>query len=181
MENYIGEIRAFAFGQTPVDWLACEGQTLQIRDYNALGALIGNRYGGDGRTTFMLPDLRGRSPLGYGLAESNIVYPIAQAGGQEAVTLTSINVPQHSHQLCVGDALGTGVAAAGTLLSKEATFGSISGEKINTYAAPPVPAANTVVLNGVNTAGASTPHENRTPSLAVQLCIATQGYWPTRS
>ena len=148
MENYIGEIRAFAFGQTPVGWLACEGQTLQIREYNALFALINTRYGGNGQTTFMLPDLRGRSPLGYGFAESNTVYPIAQAGGQEVVTLTSIHVPQHNHQLCVGDALGTGVAAGGTLISKEATFTGITGEVINTYVAPPVPVANAVVLDG---------------------------------
>ena len=181
MENYLGEIRAFAFGRTPVGWLACEGQILQINQFNALYALIGIHYGGDGRTTFKLPDLRGRSPLGYGLAESETVYPIAQAGGQEAVTLTSNHVPQHSHQFCVGDTLGTGIAVAGTLISKEATFGSIIGEVVNTYVAPPVPAANAVVLNGVNIAGANTPHENRKPSLAVQLCIATEGYWPSRS
>lgn len=181
MENYIGEIRAFAFGRTPVGWMACEGQTLQIRENNALFALIGTRYGGNGQTTFMLPDLRGRSPLGYGLAESNIFYPIAQAGGKEAVTLTSNQVPQHNHQLFVGDALGTGIAGAEKLISKEATFGSITGEVINTYVVPPVPAANAVDLNGVNTAGANVPHENRTPSLAVQLCIAMQGNWPSRS
>jgi Microcystin-dependent protein len=181
MENYIAEIRAFAFGQTPIGWLACEGQTLQISQFNALFALISNHYGGDGKTTFMLPDLRGISPLGYGLAESGKVYQMAQMGGQEAVTLTVNHVPQHSHQFCVGDAVGTGIAAAGTLISKEATFGSITGEVINTYVVPPVPTANAVVLNGVNTAGANTPHENRKPSLAVQLCIATQGYWPSRS
>lgn len=181
MENYLGEIRAFAFGRTPVGWLACEGQTLQINQFNALYALIGIRYGGNGQTTFMLPDLRGRSPLGYGLAESNIVYPIAQAGGQEAVTLTASQVPLHSHQLFVGDVLGTVIASAEKLISKEATFGSITGEVVNTYVAPPAPAANAVVLNGVNIAGANAPHENRTPSLAVQLCIAIQGYWPSRS
>ncbi|MDD4921880.1 MAG: tail fiber protein [Bacteroidales bacterium] len=181
MENYIGEIRAFAFGRTPEGWLPCEGQTLQVRDYNALFALISNRYGGDARTTFMLPDLRGKSPLGYGISESNTLYPMAQYGGQEFVTLTNSHIPLHSHSLSVGDALGTGIAAAGTLISKEATFTSITGEKINTYVVHPVPPTNTVVLSGVNTTGSSTPHENRTPSLAVQLCIATQGYWPSRS
>lgn len=180
MENYLGEIRAFAFGRTPVGWLACEGQTLQIRENNALFALIGIRYGGNGQTTFMLPDLRGRSPLGYGRAESNIFYPIAQAGGKENVTLTYSQVPLHSHQLFVGDALGTGIAADEKLISKEAAFGSITGEVINTYVAPPAPAANAVALNGVNIAGANVPHENRTPSLAVQLCIAIQGNWPPR-
>jgi len=181
MENYIGEIRAFPFSQTPKGWMPCEGQTLQIQQYNALYALIGIKFGGNGSTNFMLPDLRGRAMLNYGTSASSVNYPFAQAGGSETVKLTSTTCPIHIHTFVVVNTPGALAAVAvNAYLAKAPTFTTIEGDIIYCYNAPgisnvPVP------LNGINITGGDAGHENRMPSLPLQLCIAIAGLWPSRS
>lgn len=98
-EPYIGEIRMFAGYRLPRHWAFCDGQSLLISDYNELYALIGTSYGGDGRVTFALPDLRGRVPMHYGDGPGLKPYPLASRGGEEAVKLTTANIPAHNHHI----------------------------------------------------------------------------------
>ncbi len=181
MENYIGEIRAFPFNRTPKGWMPCEGQTLQVQQYNALFALIGNKFGGNGTTNFMLPDLRGRAMLNYGTSESYVSYPFAQAGGSETVKLSSTTCSLHTHTFVVVNTPGAVPAVAvNAYLAKAPTFTTIEGDIIYCYNAPG--SSNTTVpLSGINNAGGDAGHENRMPSLPLQLCIAITGLWPSRS
>src|SRR3954454_18083876 len=96
-DQYIGEIRAFAFNFAPLGWAFCEGQLLPINQNQALFSLLGTTYGGDGRTTFALPDLRGRVPISSGQGPGLQNYDLGQTGGEETVTLTGNQVGAHSH------------------------------------------------------------------------------------
>jgi len=181
MDNYIGEIRAFSFSRTPKGWMPCEGQTLPVQQYNALFALIGKKFGGNGTTNFMLPDLRGRAMLNYGMSASYVSYPFAQAGGSETVILSSNTCSLHSHTFVVVNTPGAVVATApNAYLAKAPTFTTIEGDIIYCYNAPGTSNVP-VALNGINSAGGDAGHENRMPSLPLQLCIAITGTWPPRS
>lgn len=108
MDPFIGEIRCFSFGWAPTGWMLCNGQLLPISQYTALFSLVGTTYGGDGRQTFALPDLRGRVPLTFGQGPGPSPYELGQAGGAEQVTLTPDQLPAHNHT----------VAASATATSK---------------------------------------------------------------
>ena len=97
MEPFIGQIQLFGFGWAPVGWAVCNGQLLAISQNTALFSLLGTTYGGDGRTTFGLPDLRGRVPLGLGQGPGLSTYDLGQVGGEESVTLTTAQLPSHNH------------------------------------------------------------------------------------
>src|ERR1700726_881868 len=96
-QPYVGEIRIFAGNFAPSGWMFCEGQLLPISEYETLFNLIGTTYGGDGQTTFALPDLRGRVPISMGQAPNTSNYTIGQNGGTESITLSNAQMPQHSH------------------------------------------------------------------------------------
>ncbi len=180
MDNFLGEIRVFSCSRTPKGWLPCEGQTLQVQQYNALYALIGQKFGGKG-TDFMLPDLRGRAMLHYGTSESGVPYPFAQALGSETVRLADTTSFIHTHSFVVANSQGAVIAAASNpYFAKAPTFTTIEGDIIYCYNAPSTTNA-TVALTGINNAGGNIGHENRMPSLPLQLCIATTGIWPSRS
>ena len=107
-QPYVGEIRMFAGNFAPAGWMFCEGQLLPISENETLFQLIGTTYGGDGQSTFALPDLRGRLPLHQGNG-----FILAETGGAEEITLTSNQIPAHSHPLVVADAIGDQVTPAG--------------------------------------------------------------------
>jgi len=166
-EPFVGEIRLFSFGIIPQGWAPCNGQIMQINTNQALYSIIGNRFGGDGRTTFALPDLRGRVPV-----DMAVDYAIGASGGEAQHVLTVNEIPQHTHQ-AYGDSSGVtsanpegnvwGTAAAGRNLYSTAT-------------------ANTVMnTNAIGTAGASQGHNNMQPYTAVSFCIALVGIFPSRS
>lgn len=172
MDPFLGEIRPFAFGVIPQGWHLCDGTVMQIRQNNALFALIGVAYGGDGVNTFNLPDLRGRVPLGQGIVPNVGTFVAGNAGGLEAVALTTAQVPPHSHSVSCSTATATTNNPAGALPA-------VAAENTNVYADAPVPAA--YMAGGViATAGQSLAHNNMQPTLAVNFCIATQGFWPSR-
>lgn len=172
MDPFLGEIRPFAFGVIPQGWHLCDGTVMQIRQNNALFALIGVAYGGDGVNTFNLPDLRGRVPLGQGIVPNVSTFVAGNAGGLEAVALTTAQVPPHSHSVSCSTATATTNNPAGALPA-------VAAENTNVYADAPVPAA--YMAGGViATAGQSLAHNNMQPTLAVNFCIATQGFWPSR-
>jgi len=179
MDNFLGEIRAFSFQKTPPGWLPCEGQVLQISQNRALFSLIGTRYGGDGTTNFQLPDLRGRAILGFGQSQSGHFFQIGQAAGAERVTLNASTSPAHYHTFLVSNVVGTDKATPGAYLAKEPSIASITGEEVNCYV--PATSGSQVALSGVAGTGGGGGHENRVPSLAIQLCIATTGFWPPRT
>lgn len=164
---FIGLIQAFAFNFPPVGWVLCNGQLLQIAQYDALYSLIGTTYGGDGISTFGVPDLRGRSPLciGQGAGLSN--YVLGQMSGTESVTLQLSQLPAHNHTL-----LATTAAAS----TNNPTGAALASAEIWTDVAVDSNMANSVVQN----TGGSQPHENRQPSLVINFCMATDGIYPSQ-
>jgi microcystin-dependent protein len=167
MEPFLGETRAFAFGIVPRGWMPCAGQLLSIQQNAALFSLLGVTYGGNGVTNFALPDLRGRAPVSYSGSVA-----IGTPSGTETVTLTTAQVPPHTH------AVYASTAAASTAAPSTASLATLP-QGASAYAAPNGSA--TLAANAVATSGASQPHENMQPSLAVNWCIATSGIFPSRS
>jgi len=168
-EPYIGEIRLFGGTFAPVGWLACDGQLLPISQYDVLFNLIGTTYGGDGQQTFAVPDLRGRIPVhadGSG-------YVAGQAGGVESVTLTTSQMPVHTHQVVGSSATASGTAPAGNLLATTAgvTVFAYGTDQPHTTLHP-----STVAPSGGNQ-----PHDNMQPYLCVTFIIATEGIYPSQN
>lgn len=170
---YIGEIRMFGFGRTPNGWQACDGSLLAISQYDALFALIGTTYGGDGQTTFAVPDLRGRLPIHQGQGPGLSNYVIGQRAGTESVTVLPTQMPAHTHTVVATTAAATSLTPGNTLLP-----GSVSGD---TFYATDITGATVLGMSAQSTslAGGSQPHENCMPTLTVQYCIATFGIFPS--
>ncbi len=173
MDPFIGEIRAFAFGVVPRGWHLCDGATLSIQQNVALYSLLGVAYGGDGKTTFKLPDLRGRVPLCQGLASDGVQYRTGNADGLEGVVLSAAQVPAHTHSLNCSNADATTNNPAGAVPAVAAT-------DTNIYADAASP-ASAVAAGVIAPAGQSAAHNNMQPSLTVSFCIATQGLYPPRN
>jgi microcystin-dependent protein len=162
---YISEIRLFTFNFAPKGWAFCNGQLLPINQNQALFSLLGTTYGGDGRVNFALPNLQGRVPmhLGNGLT-------LGQAGGETAHTLLAAELPTHMHFVNGSPNAATGVNPTGTYLA------SSPG---NVYAPPP---GNTSLMPAtVSSVGASQAHDNMSPYLVLNFCIALQGIYPSQN
>lgn len=172
---FIGEIRLFGFSRVPTGWQACDGSLLDIASNDALFALIGVTYGGDGVSTFAVPDLRGRVPLHNGSGPGLTPHAIGQAGGSESVTLTSDQVPRHSHSMTATTVLANATTPGPTL-----SLGALSGDTMylsDLTGATPV----TMSAQSTSPAGGNSPHDNLMPTLTVQYCIAFSGIFPSRS
>lgn len=180
MDPFIGEIRLFSFAKIPTGWLPCNGQTLNPKTYPALFTLLGVAYGGNGTTTFMLPDLRGRVPIHRGTSPSNTQYAIGNTGGLETVTLTASQMPTHAHTIAACS------ANANTLNPTNAYPAALVNSGSNQLPVPPMfaPASKspTVELSPLSLAstGGSQPHTNLQPYLAMNYCIAIAGIYPPR-
>lgn len=170
-EAFVAEIRIFGFNFAPVGWAACDGQILPIVQNTALFSLVGTNYGGDGRTTFALPNLRGRFALHQGQGPGLSQRFIGESGGTATVSLLASEMPAHSHTL-QADVSPTTAAPGGAALAPTSTGTAVyrSGSA-NAQMAP----------GSVAAAGGSQPHENRQPLLGVNVCIALQGIFPPRS
>lgn len=162
---YLGEIRPCAFAIVPVDWMVCQGQKLRVTDYPALFSLIGAFYGGDGRNTFRLPDLRQRVVVGLGDGE---YATLGHTGGLAKVTLDNDHMPPHSHNLRCVNAGGTLPDPSGLLYAKPRA-GSTA------YSDTPTDKLNPGVL--VSTGG-NQPHDNLQPYLEVNFIICVKGTFP---
>lgn len=163
-EPFLAEIRMFGFSFAPRGWAFCNGQILPIDQNQSLYSLIGTTYGGDGRTTFALPDLRGRVPI-----SPDSSTPQGAAGGTETVTLTEAELPVHSHVLNARD-----VAGDAPVPSNAASLGGYAGG-YGTSADTPMDAT------AIGATGGGQSHDNVQPSLAVSFCIAMQGLFPPRN
>jgi microcystin-dependent protein len=167
-QPFLGEIRIISFNYAPKFYAFCSGQILIIAQNSALFALLGTTYGGNGQTTFALPDLRGRIPIGAGQGVGLPNWPQGTSLGQEAVTLTAQQLPTHSHALRADAAAATSDMPTGRLLAR--------GSKA-LYAAPTSPVALSTASVGANAGGQ--PHENRMPFLALHFVICISGIFPS--
>ena len=165
---FVGQLQLFAFGYAPKGWAVCSGQTLPINQNQALFSLLGTTFGGNGVTTFQLPDLRGRTPISFGPN-----YNMGQAAGEEIHTLTIAEIPAHMHTLYGTSNAANLSASANNLLGK--TAGNL------TVYNPAAQSLTTLNPASVTSAGGSQPHENRTPYMAMTWCIALQGIFPSRN
>jgi microcystin-dependent protein len=168
-QPYVGEIRMFAGNFAPAGWMFCEGQLLPISEYETLFNLIGTTYGGDGQSTFALPDLRGRIPLHFGNG-----FTLAETGGAETITLTVSQIPAHSHPL-----LATGNPASGAVPSPNVLPASSSASTISPYGtdAP----KGTLHPSSIGSVGGSQPHNNFQPYLCVDFIISLFGIFPSQT
>jgi microcystin-dependent protein len=169
-DPFIGEIRLFPYNFAPRGWAFCNGQVLSISQNTALFALIGTIYGGDGRTTFALPDLRGRVAVSSGQGPGLSTYDLGEVGGEESVSLTESQMPSHHHRMSVnGPSSGSNNPNnryLGRVSTGTAYAGSSNGKTLNPQAITPV--------------GDDQPHENRPPHLTLNYCIALEGIFPAR-
>ncbi|MEO7589168.1 MAG: tail fiber protein [Arachnia sp.] len=168
MDPILGELRLFGFMFAPSGWASCQGQLMPISSNTALYSLLGTTYGGDGRTNFALPDLRGRLPLGSGHGPGLSDYTQGQLGGQEQVTLQAGQLPAHNHT----------VAASSSATGKNPSnaFPAVTPDGVS-YGTSADMSMNPTMVGG---GGAGQPHENRQPFIALNWCIATQGVYPSR-
>jgi microcystin-dependent protein len=171
-DQYVGEIRLFAFPRVPVGWVACNGQSLAINQYTVLYTLIGTTYGGDGVQNFNMPDLRGRVPIGQGQGTNLPPYAIGQPGGEDTHSLINNELPAHSHALVSStDTANTATPAMNVHLAT-ASAG-------NLYA--PVASASPYELMApsLTQSGQSLPHNNIMPTVVANYCIAYEGIFPS--
>jgi microcystin-dependent protein len=168
MEPFIGQIQLFGFNFAPKGWASCDGGLLPIGSYSALFSLLGTYYGGNGQTTFGLPDLRGRAPMHFGTGPGLTPRPIGERAGTEAVTLTTNQIPAHGH--------GINGSAAATSKSPSALVPGFNS------AAPAYgpPDGTKMAADMVDLTGGMQAHDNMQPYLAVNYCIALEGIYPTR-
>ncbi|PZD94522.1 phage tail protein [Paenibacillus sambharensis] len=172
MPPYVGEIRMFAGNFAPDGWMFCEGQELSIAEYETLFMLIGTTYGGDGQTTFVLPDLRGRIPVHMGNAVWGETYPLGAKGGQEEVTLTVGQMPAHSHRLLAR-------REQGNTSNPEGAVPAMS--TLASYTAPGQPAAGQMHAAAAGPVGGNQPHTNMMPYLCVNFIISLYGIYPSQT
>jgi microcystin-dependent protein len=165
-EPYVGEIRTFAFNFAPKGWMLCQGQTLSIAQNQVLFALLGTTYGGDGRTTFRLPDLRDRAPMHFDPTNGTRV--LGESGGEATHQLTVTELPGHAHTVSARPSAASG-SPAGALWA---------GSAKTAYAATPTTAMGPAALAP---AGSGQPHENMPPYLVLNFAIATVGIFPSRN
>jgi microcystin-dependent protein len=170
-DPFVAEIRMFGFNFAPTGWAQCNGQLLPISQNTALFSLLGTFYGGDGKSTFALPNLEGSAPLNQGQGQGLSQYFLGQQSGVEFVTLLQSEMPLHTHSLSGSEEVVNEISPS--------TFFFGSGE--TRYAAP-----NNLVPIGANSlglaiAGGSLPHNNMMPYLVVNFCIAMQGVFPPRT
>jgi microcystin-dependent protein len=174
MDQFVGQIIAVGFNFAPSGWLPCNGQLLSIAEFDVLFALIGTTYGGDGQTTFALPDLRGRSPLGQGTGSGLSPRLAGQQGGTESVILTGAQIATHAHPLMASPATGTvSKPSPSTVLANQS-----SGE-FSIYGA--APGNVTLAPQAAGTTGGGQSHENRQPFNTLNYIIATVGIFPSQN
>jgi len=175
MDPFVAEIRIFAFDFAPSGWAFCDGQLLPLSQNTALFSLLGTTYGGDGKSTFALPDLQGNAPLHFGQGPGLSLYDLGETTGVESLTLLQSEIPFHTHQFKgVAPLANANSKTPGPTVSPAKSFGGFA------YSAS---TANPVQLNfqALAPAGGDLPHNNMMPYLTMNFCIAMQGVFPPRT
>ncbi|MFI5032103.1 MAG: phage tail protein [Reyranellales bacterium] len=187
MNPFLGQIEVFGFGFAPKSWVPCRGQLLPIQQYTALFALLGTTYGGNGVTTFALPDLQGRVPLGAGNDPVLGQWTLGQKAGTESTALQPAQIAAHTHTVRAAgntDVTKNTAVPSNTVGLGQATGTDNSGKTmtVNAFVSGSVTSNYVALLaSAVSTTGGSQPHENRMPSLVLNFCISTAGVFPSRN
>lgn len=177
MEGYLAEIRMFAGNFAPRGWMLCQGQLLSIAQWTAVFALVGTTYGGNGQTTFGVPDFRGRMALGTGQGPGQPSIDLGEMAGVNNPTLNSTNLPQHNH------------AIAGTVNQKAVTDGTLGSDANSRYIGPgsfyaspsdPISMRPMVTALTAGITGNNQPFNNRSPFLGIQFIFCVEGIFPSR-
>lgn len=169
-QPYIGEIRMFAGNFAPAGWALCQGQLVAISENDALFALIGTTYGGDGEQTFALPNLQSRVPVHMGQGPGLQNYVIGEIGGVEQVTLTTQQIPSHTHPMLASASPANARGASGNVLARGPA---------ELYASEFTP--DTLAPQSIQPAGGSQPHENMQPFLVINYIISLYGIFPSQT
>ncbi len=168
-EPFLSEIRAFSFGFAPKGWALCNGQLMPINQNQALFALLGTTFGGNGQTTFALPNLQGRVPIHMGAGHN-----LGEAGGEQAHTLTINEIPEHSHNAMASSSSPETANPSNNFLTKTGS----SRSAITPYGPLSSPVA---LASGTSSTGGSQPHQNMQPFLVLNFAIALQGIFPSQN
>jgi microcystin-dependent protein len=183
MDEMIGTIMIWPLNWAPVGWLFCAGQTLNIAQYQALHALIGTTYGGNGQTTFQLPDLRGRVPAGFNMGSTPPAAPnltLGQQGGEQQVTLLSTQMPAHTHPLMISSSAANANLPSSneSIAAPNAVSGRVTTPTNGFVNATP----NTALMSAsIGNTGNNLPHDNMQPYLGLSFIICWQGVYPSRN
>ncbi len=164
---YVGEIRIFAGNFAPAGWMFCDGSLLPISENETLFNLIGTTYGGDGQSTFALPNLQSRVPIHAGSG-----FTLAQAGGEESLTLTAQQLPQHTHAPGASSGAGTTGSPTGAVWAASNDYGQ--------YLTPPGASNAQMASGAIGATGGSQPHDNMLPFVAVNFIISLFGIFPSQ-
>lgn len=172
-EPFIGQITIYGLSYAPRGWAFCDGQILPIRQYTALFSLLGTYYGGDGVTTFALPDMRGRTPIHQGQGQGLSPYVIGEQVGVESLALLTTEIPTHTHLPMANNTIANQGGPKNNFWALESTGQSATYSNQSPNA----------IMNqmSVGPSGNSQPHENRQPFLTMSFCIAMEGIFPPRS
>jgi microcystin-dependent protein len=172
-DQFLAEIRIFPFNFPPTGWAFCNGQLMPISQNTALFSLLGTYYGGDGKSTFALPNLQGTAPMQQGQGQGLSLYDLGQSGGSDTVTLLGSEMPVHTHS-AMADSQDPGNVQTPdpqVVLARSSPF---------VYKAPPVSDAAPMAPQALSPTGSSSPHNNLMPYLTLNFCIALQGVFPPR-
>jgi microcystin-dependent protein len=189
-DYFVGEIRPFAFNFAPSQWQPCNGQLMGIAQNTALFSILGTQYGGNGTTTFALPNIQGSALVSQGQLPGGSTYVMGETAGSPGVTVLQNEIPSHTHSFsaatagAIGIEIGAETSAPGNNVSYLANLvgKSGAGSNINGLAYETTTAVNTVLApTAISLAGGSQPHENMPPYLTITYCIATQGIFPARN
>jgi microcystin-dependent protein len=171
-DQFVAEIRVFGFNFAPTGWAQCNGQLLPISQNTALFSLLGTTYGGDGKTTFALPDLQGNAAMQQGQGQGLSLRDLGEIGGTEAVTLLVSEMPAHTHSLMAAAEPANAQIPSPALCLTRSAGG-------NAYSTTTTSLQN-MALQAIAPAGGGLPHNNLQPYLTLNYCIALQGVFPQR-
>ena len=168
-QPYVGEIRMFAGNFAPAGWMFCEGQLLPISENETLFQLIGTTYGGDGESTFALPDLRGRIPIHMGQGPDGTTYQLAEAAGVEEVTLNTQQIPVHNHAFLASTSAAAATDPTNQVIAQSSQIHIFTQDVTNRQMNP----------NSLTPVGGNQPHTNFQPYLCVDFIISLFGIFPS--
>jgi microcystin-dependent protein len=172
-DPFLAEIRIFPFNFPPTGWATCDGQLMPISQNTALFSLLGTTYGGDGKTTFALPDLQGNAPMHPGQGQGLSERFLGEIGGSDTVTLLQSEIPVHTHNFGVTFENGTQGSLTNTVILARSVAGQLYQTSTNTNVVQLAPQALSIT-------GGGQPHNNLMPYLTLNFCIALQGIFPQR-
>ena len=171
-DPFVAEIRIFPFNFAPTGWAFCDGQLMPLSQNTALFSLLGTTYGGDGKSTFALPNLKGRAPMHPGQGPGLSAHTFGESGGSETVTLSESELSAHSHAMMAQSSLATSKTPTGNTLARPAKGQVFAPASANVVA---------LASQAIAPAGGQAPHANMMPYLTCYFCIALYGVFPPRS